>query len=136
MYHRETSRLICVENQMTDFWFTKRFFWIVDTISGINFSYQQRLYANRKIKWFVRVAAPYFTDWLLHASLHIVVIPLFSCSIFIVYVQNMKRNGVLSVDLNILHKYKTFNKVLKVLKIVQKKCSFTYCIISFSSVTR
>ena len=46
----------------------------------------------------------------------------------------MKRYELLSVDVNILRKYKTFDKVLKALKIVQYKCSFTYYIISFPSI--
>ena len=72
--HIDTSRLICVSNQFTGLSmtrvFTERSFRIVYTTSDISFSYRQRLHITWRIKRFVLVAAPSFTDWLLHASLH------------------------------------------------------------------
>ena len=55
-YHIETSHLICVAIQFAGFCmiriFTEKFFRVVYTTSDINFSYQQRLYVNKRIKWF------------------------------------------------------------------------------------
>ena len=80
-YRIETSRLICVANQLTGFCkirvFTEGSFRIVYATSGINFSYRQRLYVNLKVKQFRLVASPYFTDSFLHASLRIVFLYIF-----------------------------------------------------------
>ena len=76
-YYIETSCLICAASQLAGFCmiriFTDGSFRIVYTTSGINFSYRQRLYVNRRTKQFVLVAAHYFTDWFLHASHHTMV---------------------------------------------------------------
>ena len=121
--------------------FTEGSFRIVYTTSGINFSYRQRLYVIRRIKQFVQVPVPHFTDWFLLASIHTVVyflVLLFCiCSVCEEYekVWTIIRRPQYTAELNILCKDKTFYKVLKMFKIVQQKFSFSYCVISFPSIS-
>ena len=50
-----------------------------------------------------QMAAPNLTDWFLYAFLHTMVYFLkFFRSVFVVYVQYIKRYGLLSLELNIL----------------------------------